>query len=159
MTQPKYPTKTRVDIAQRIGKHLVTDGDNTVELRATLTFASTELYLQRYHGDWHWLRAHRAQTDTDNVAALRVLALRLIERLHIEIGAEPVSRNHHDEVVASMAERIAQLERKLEIAEAKSEQAAARPTCHHPYSMYGQCVDCGITWSARAEATCSAVRA
>lgn len=84
MTPNQYPMKTRAEVAQRIAKHLLTDGLSAVPLNATLTFASTLLTLNGYRNDWRWLREHRAKAHREDGRALRALAQRLVLRLNIE---------------------------------------------------------------------------
>ncbi|MFD4444874.1 hypothetical protein ACFWPK_34375 [Nocardia sp. NPDC058519] len=164
-------SKSRADIGERLAHEVDVATAHPSEdappmVVEALIEARVSLHFQGFREDSHWLGEHMARADHHDLLALTRLALRFVERLHIATGpvveaapASTVTRAHHDTVVIAMAERIARLESLLELAQAKKEQATARPTCHHPYSMYGQCVDCGMTWSARAEATGAAVQA
>lgn len=89
MTHPQYPTKTRREIAAQVAQYLQAAGDNAVELRATLAFASTSLFMRRFTDDRAWLLIHRAQIDEQDVQALRALGRRLVDRLTVEGDAVP----------------------------------------------------------------------
>lgn len=84
MTPTQYPMKTRAEIAARMAQYLQAAGDDAVELRATLAFASTCLFMQRFNDDRSWLLNHRAQIDEQDVQALQALGRRLVDRLTME---------------------------------------------------------------------------
>jgi hypothetical protein len=126
-------SKSRADIGNHLSEAVDAAALHPTEVAAPMVVdalmnARVSLHFQDFRDDTHWLGEHLDKTDGDDYLAVTRLARRLIERLHIETEPVPepmVTRARHDAVVTAMADRIAQLENLLEVAQAKAEQGKA----------------------------------
>lgn len=84
MTQPKYPTQTRAQIAQRLAEFLATAKGVPHLVRTGIAVADSTLVQGGYLDDHRWLCEHYMHVRLNDAAAIGSLAHRLVERLTIE---------------------------------------------------------------------------
>lgn len=107
MTQPKSPTQTRAQIAQRLAEFLKTARGAAHLVRTGIAVADGALVTNGFADDHRWLCEHYAHlriTDDDGITAL---ATRLVERLTVEGDTvAEISRRTIDSLITDTAAHL-----------------------------------------------------
>lgn len=123
-------------LATRLVERLTIEGDAVADdsRRAVDSLIGDTARHLASSGDREAILAHMRTLDVERLAHLVTDAL-------VRLSDRDV-----------LLDQLASLRAQAGIEEARAEQVAARPACCHADSMYGRCVDCGMTWAAQAEA-------